>query len=1025
MDQGVKSFVAWGVSGSGRGPGHRDRLRGPGPNETRRDAVVLAVTMRPTRLDPTSPILGETSPRVPKLAGIDDALGGRVAQAVPEGRDLQAEHWHAQLAARLFGRDAPGPSVGRYQLLERLGGGASGEVWMAAAPQLDRRVAIKLLHDTMSPQDARTAMVREAKSLAKLSHPNVVPVFDAGVHQGRVFVALELVEGSTLRQWLGTRRTWREVVEVFTQAARGLQAAHTAGIVHRDFKPENVLIGNDGRVRVSDFGIARVAGTDDDTTVAETATSTAGIGTPAYMAPEQFLGGRIDARSDQFGYCVALAEALYGERPFDGRDHAGLAANVTAGRQRPRPRPPMIDVPRWLGGLVTRGLSTDPARRFADMASLLAVLEQPTRGRTRRWLGIAAVGLATLGLLRQRVDAANAGCEHGSDRLAAVWNASAARRIREAFAASGSSHAEERADRLVFEFDRFGEAWRAAHDAACTATVDDGTRIAQQYCLHTRLLELESMATAFARADAQMVEHTAIGGSAGRAPGECLYVVPAADAPAHDPEQDLELRAAIATARTYGDVGKLVEGLAAARDATRRARDLGLRSLEAEALLVTAELQNPLLGSVDEVDPAATMHAAVLAAESSRRPDLIALALVASMESDLAQGDYVRAKLSQQRARVAAAAMGDPPELVGRIELCLAEIMMMERDGDAAGLLERARAQFERSGPASRRWLAQAHNLIGETEFRRGDYEAARPHYARALAIVTEDLRPHHIMVANASGNLAETYFVVGDFATANRYFGDALAIRREVFGADSVWVSHTLGHLADVAWERGDASQALATYAEALEYQTQRPDPVHAPATISNMQRDLQTGLQQGWMRNGMALALLDLGRHDEALAQAEWIDEPQLPEDQHHPDLLGRIDLRAVVLSAMGRHDEALVAFEEALLRLEQTYGPDARAIGFVLVGLGRALLQRGEVARGVAALQRALTIFAPTPRAYPRVQASARFALGRAWLAAPTLAERGREQIRIAIAALADSEGVARRERDEMIAWLEAAR
>ncbi len=959
----------------------------------------------------------QTTRRSADVARPDD-MDLRVREAAPVGRDLQAARWHGEVALRLFGTAPPTTTVGRYQLVERRGQGASGEVWAAIDPELDRRVALKILHAELGPEPAHAAMIREAKALAKLSHPNVLPVFDAGVHDGRVFMALELVEGTTMRAWMAGMPRWPEVVDVFAQAARGLLAAHIAGIVHRDVKPENILIGADGRVRVSDFGIARPAGARDAADSLDTLESTAGIGTPAYMAPEQFLGDPVDARTDQFGLCVALHEALWGERPFVGRDRTMLAANVIAGRRRPPP--PESEVPRWLGRVVSRGLSIDPARRWPDLAALLRALEQPRRRRGPIAIGVAAMGLVTLAWAPWQTPPAPA-CDDGSARLGAVWNGAAADRIRDAFAQTGTAHADERASALVAEFDRFGEAWRSAHDDACLAEVDEGTRIAQQYCLHTRLLELQSMAAAFAQADAAVVEHAARGGTTLRAPGECLYLVPPMAASTTDPQQDLELRAAIATARALGDVGRLERGLVMVGDAVARAQELGSRSLEAEALLVTAELQAPLVGNQPDVDPMSTLHAALLAAEAAHRPDLVALVVVATMESELTRGDYDRAKQLEPRARAIAATMGDPPELVGRIDLAAAEVLIMERQHAASvALLERARDRFEHSGPSSRRWLAQALNLLGETEFRAGAYAAARPQYERALGILRQDLRAHHLLLANASGNLAETYFVVGDFATAAQHFEEALAIRREMFGDDSVWVRHTLGHLGDLAWERGDPERALEAYTAALAH----AEPPVGPETLANVLRDLQAQQQRSWMHNGAALALLDLGRLDEALVHAELGDDAPLAEDSQHPDLTGRIDVRGLVLLAMGRTDEAVAALDAALSRLEHGYPDGARAVAFASIGLGRALLAAGHRDRAAAALQRGLEMFAATPRAYPRLQAAARFALGQAWAEDPLRVDRGREQVRAAIALLADAEGTAARERDAMLAWSRAA-
>lgn len=954
--------------------------------------------------------------------GVSDPneLDGRLREAAPEGRDLLAQQWHGDVRARLFGAAPRNVNIGRYRLLERIGDGASGEVWRAFDPELDRELAIKVLHGDLEGEAAHAAMVREAKTLAKLSHPNVVPVFDAGVHDGRVFVALELVRGSTLRQWMTTPRTWREIVEVFLQAARGLTAAHAAGVVHRDVKPENLLIGDDGRARVSDFGIARPTGVIDEAH-GDTAPegTTAGAGTPAYMAPEQFLGDPIDPRTDQFGLCTALHEALYGERPFVGRDRASLAANVIAGRRRT----PADDrgVPRWLDRVVARGLSVDPARRFRDMHALVAAL-QPVG---RRWwptaVAVGAVAGITWLVWPDRGESA-ATCDDRSDRVGTVWNAEAAQAIREAFAASQATNADGRAAAIITDLDRFAEGWRAASARTCETDVDDDTRIAWRYCLQTRLLELESVADALAHADAAVVDHAARGGMVLPAPSECLALGTGIRAGIGDPEQHLELRAEIAQLRAKGGVGKLVEGLAASEATLGRARAVGNRSLEAEALLVRGELEALLVGLASEADPVATLHAAMLAAEAAHRLDLIALAAIASIEAEVAAGNYEGARTLVPRARAAVATLGDPPELAGKIDLALAEVNVMERaDDEAAVWLEQARARFEAASPAGRRSLAQTLNLLGEDKFRRGEYEAARPDYARALDIAGTEFRSHRQLVANISGNLAETYFVVGDFDTAERYFAEGLVLRREMFGEDSVWVRHSLGHMGDISWERGESAQALAHYRSVLDQLAVAPVIDHESDTMAAVLSDLQVQSQRGWMHNGAALALVDLGRLDEALAHAERGDDGRLPEDQHHPDCTYRLDTRGIVLLAAGRHDEAVAAFAEALARLELTYPAEARAVAFAAIGLGRARIASGDRNGGVQLLQRGLASLVQTPAGYPRMQASARFALGQAWFADPATAERGREQVQAAIALLGDRGGAIAHERDVMVAWL----
>ncbi|HEY6179059.1 MAG TPA: protein kinase, partial [Kofleriaceae bacterium] len=239
-----------------------------------------------------------------------------------------------------------GTRIGRYTILERIGAGGMGVVYAALDPELDRKVAIKILRGDGSDARSRTereARLRdEARAMAQLAHPNVVAVFEIDRFHDQVFLVMELVAGQTLAQWLHDKpRNWRAIVEVFVAAGQGLAAAHAAGLVHRDFKPVNVLVGLDGRVRVTDFGLVQ------DGTLPGDRHRIAG--TPGYMAPEQFRGESADARTDQFNFCVALYRALYGQRPFTGDTLSELADEVTTGRLRP---PPTARVPRWLARAV-------------------------------------------------------------------------------------------------------------------------------------------------------------------------------------------------------------------------------------------------------------------------------------------------------------------------------------------------------------------------------------------------------------------------------------------------------------------------------------------------------------------------------------------------------------------------------------------------------------------------------------------------------------------------------------------------
>jgi serine/threonine protein kinase len=297
-----------------------------------------------------------------------------------------------------------GRKLGRYTLLDRLGAGAMGVVWRAEDPTLSRQIAVKLLRrqdDTLTER-----LVREAQSMAQVNHPNVVTVYEVGQGvDGSTFIAMELVTGESLRKWqTKARHTIPELVGAYIAAARGLAAAHGAGIIHRDFKPDNVLVGDDGRVRVTDFGLAAAKPTSTSSGsiprqhIGDVNLTTSGsvLGTPAYMAPEQFTGGNVDPRTDQFNFCVALYEALYGERPFDGVNFAELGDNVCEGKVRPAPAG--THVSGALRAIVLRGLARKPGDRFSTMEALIHELGRDRAKPWRRTSIVAAAVAAALGL---------------------------------------------------------------------------------------------------------------------------------------------------------------------------------------------------------------------------------------------------------------------------------------------------------------------------------------------------------------------------------------------------------------------------------------------------------------------------------------------------------------------------------------------------------------------------------------------------------------------------------------------------
>jgi hypothetical protein len=417
--------------------------------------------------------------------------------------------------------------IARFVVVDKIGAGGMGVVLMAYDPKLDRRVAIKLLHPSRtSDPEAQDRMLREAQALAKLSHPNVVQIYDVGTHADQVYLAMEFVEGDTLEAWLRRepRPRWREIVDMFVAAGEGLAAAHAAGLVHRDFKPHNALVGKDGRVRVLDFGLVRVHRLDEVHARTEATPIAAGaawhtrtgdvLGTPAFMAPEQFLGEPGDERTDQYNFCASLFRGLWDVRPHPGDDvreimDAALAGTIVA-------RPSDSDVPAEIEAAVLRGLAREPADRHPSLAALLAVLRgRPTRGRWLPWAVAAAIGVAAVAVI------ANSG-DDGPPALQRCLAASRAARtgwterhadIQRAFAATKLGYASDSFARLDAHVEDWLAHWQASHEQACRAAHGTATQTTAMLdvriaCLERARTQLDATADVLATADADVVRRT-------------------------------------------------------------------------------------------------------------------------------------------------------------------------------------------------------------------------------------------------------------------------------------------------------------------------------------------------------------------------------------------------------------------------------------------------------------------------------------------------------------------------------------
>lgn len=390
-----------------------------------------------------------------------------------------------------FGR---GARVGRYVILQALGSGSTGCVYDAYDPELDRPVALKILADA-SPE-ARRRLLREARVAARLRHSNVVTVYDAGVVEGRPYLAMERVRGVPLGRWLeASNRSLGEILAVFRQAAEGLQAAHDAGLVHQDFKPSNVMVDDDGRAVVVDFGLAR-----------PTSSRTTGAldpwplgGTPPYAAPEQ-KSGQVDARSDQYALCVSLAGALRTEEALD---------------DLPAPSPSAPSMPRRLQRTVRQGLDVDPENRHPDLRPLIAALQppgllRPLRFVRRRW---AAAAVVTLGFALGSAAAYQAGSPPhvrqvaaAKDRLWAIWNPARIERIHQAFRQSGHPQGDDVFIQARKRLSEHTDAWLRELEAVASTDSPPEQPILQ--CLDQLLTRFDVMLGTMEDPDPRMVEHT-------------------------------------------------------------------------------------------------------------------------------------------------------------------------------------------------------------------------------------------------------------------------------------------------------------------------------------------------------------------------------------------------------------------------------------------------------------------------------------------------------------------------------------
>jgi len=823
---------------------------------------------------------------------------------------------------------ARGTAVGRYLVLERLGAGGMGVVYAAYDPELDRRVALKLLRTGglgLELEAGRALLQREAQAMARVSHPHVVPVYDVGTFGEQVFLAMELVEAQTLRQWLSAApRSWREVRNAFVEAGRGLAAAHAVGLVHGDVKPENLLIGKDGRVRVTDFGLARTA-----TQAREVPRITGG--TPAYMAPEQQdAAARVDGRSDQFSLCVALYEALHAERPFAGTTEQELAAEKRAGRVRPLPRGSAV--PAWLHRAVLRGLEPEPSRRHASMEALLTALLADPAARRRRWLTWSA-GLA---LLLGSVVATHAlhthqarACASAARRaMASVWSEPQQQAVERAFLGTQRPFATSAWAQVRRSLDAYTSAWVTTRTATCEATRVRGEQseqvLAQRMrCLDGRLAEVTALTQVLAQADADVV------GRALRAVESLPALAGCSDAAALAGREEPSdaLRAALVRARALEAAGRYAEALAIAVPAAEAARQAQDRAGSAHGLLAVAELREQA-GDYRGAEEA--LFASLFAAEAGGH-DAVA-----------ARGWTLAVRLTGER---------------------------FEQFALAHRWSERAEAALLRLG-GDDALRARLHVSVGRLLYVQGRFGEAEAQHRQALELLERTLGPDSLAVADALFKRSAARAAQGRPDEALELGHRALALREKALGPEHPEVGLGLAELAEVRWYRREFAEAERLSLRSIEVLERALGPEH-PGLISALNTLATARIDLRW-KPAEVLPMLERAlRLMQASGGADSSDSAVLANNI------------ATAMARSGRLKEAQQLLVEATSRLERKLGSEHPTLVVMLFGVGDVLRAQGQLAQALPHYQRAAALQGSLEDDRQGMWSATLLSLGRAYL------------------------------------------
>ncbi|MCH9684017.1 MAG: serine/threonine-protein kinase, partial [Deltaproteobacteria bacterium] len=909
----------------------------------------------------------------------------------------------------------------------------------------------------------------------------VVQVYEVGAAQGQTFVVMELVKGRALVDWMHQQPelNWQRCVDVYLQAGAGLVAAHEQGLIHRDFKPGNAIIDDKGRVRVLDFGLARYAQdnppnelliTDAETNTdspelgaLQTSLTAAGsiVGTPAYMPPEQMLGGEVDARSDQFSFCVSLWEALYGERPFSGNSMAALMLSVRTGAIQTPPNRARVPTP--IRAVLLRGLAPDPNERWPSMEALLEQLRRRAAPRRRRVMLVATtVGLLAVGggLGSTRALEWLHRCTGARAQLAGIWDEMRRDEVKAAIVGVELPYALDSWERVRPRLDAYAEAWAAEHTDACEATRSRGEQSEDDMslrmgCLHRRRVHLRAMVGELARADATVVENAAQAVASLPELAQCqdLEALRADVSPPADPavaEQVIALDEVLAEATAKQDAGKYEDGLRLADEVVEKGGTLDYEPLMARAWLRQGHLRKRVGDYTGAVEVLRLAYGAAVAHNMLAEAAETSVQLMFVLGHSLDRHDDARSWA--RNAEPLSRAIGTDGARASYLSTLGAGAYSQGRYEDAQNFFARALAISEKAfGPQHSRVGDLLDNLGGAARSL-GNYQQARDYYDRALAIKREALGPQHPHVGFSLGSLSDAAFLQGDYEYAGESLERALAIFENALGPQHPHVASSLSDLGRVAKSQQRYDEARDYYERALAIrelggvETKIARSLNNLGTLSTSQGDYEDA--RDYFERALAIleTMLD-PRHPDVAVVLDNLGVVLTSQGQHasahdlleralvirrealgpqHPNVAMSLNNLGHLAFAREAYADARDLFERALAILEKALGPRHPHLAVVLTGLGETLVELALPVEALPLLERSLTIYT-AHEADPASLAEARFVLARAlWSAPPTqgrdrpracaLAERARD-------GLATTEGPAASgiDPDEVDAWL----